>query len=355
MGLRHLKIDRFRCLTAVDFEPHPKQNVIVGANGAGKTSVLESVFYLGRGHSFRPGPSSTLIQRGAEEFTVFGEIQEQDERRRVGAQFGRQGIRIHVNGEPGGAKAELVAAFPVQVIDPQVHELVQGGPKGRRHFIDWGVFHVKHEFLPVWRRYRRALQQRNTALRQGLPRQGIEAWESELIGAGTLIDEYRRTYLARFQAEFEAVSLELLGLVAKCSYRPGWAQDLDFKSALAGARERDVAHGQTQVGPHRAELALEVDGIPARHRLSRGQQKLLGISLVLAQSRFVANEINRDIALLVDEPAAELDADRLAVLIGVLSKTRAQLFITALKPDALPIDSETRLFHVEHGVLSTLL
>lgn len=355
MSLRYLKIDRFRCLTAVDFEPHPRQNIIVGANGAGKTSVLETIFFLGRGRSFRPGQSATLIQSGADEFTVFGEMREREERRRVGVQFGRGGIRIHVNGEPGGATAELAAAFPVQVIDLQVHELVQGGPKGRRHFLDWGVFHVKHEFLPVWRRYRRALRQRNTALRQGLSRQGIEVWEGELISAGTLIDEHRRAYLAEFQHRFESVSLALLGHVATCTYRPGWAQDLDFKAALAGARERDAAHGQTHVGPHRAELALEVDGVAARHRLSRGQQKLLGISLVLAQSQFVAERIHRDIALLVDEPAAELDEDHLARLIGVLSETQAQLFVTALDRGALPIDSETQVFHVKHGVLSTLL
>lgn len=126
-------------------------------------------------------------------------------------------------------------------------------------------------------------------------------------------------------------------------------------AALEETWARDAAYSQTHVGPHRAELALEVDDQPARHRLSRGQQKLLGISLVLAQSQFVARNLDQDVTLLVDEPAAELDNERLLALMNVLNNARAQLFISALDREALPLERLARVFHVEHGELTTLV
>ncbi|MFW2403449.1 MAG: DNA replication/repair protein RecF [Gammaproteobacteria bacterium] len=355
MGVTKAKIERFRCLRSVEFLPDARHNVIVGANGAGKTSILEAIFFLGRGRSFRGGTGSGLIQTGAENLTIFGELASNVGPRRVGVDLSRKGLRIQVDGDRDRKTADLVNALPVQVIDPQIHELVQGGPKDRRRFLDWGVFHVKHEFFSIWRRYRRALQQRNSALRSRQPESAVRVWDQELISAGEKIDRMRREYLDSLADEFGSMSLELLGLPAVGKYRSGWAQGIDFAAALDDSWERDSSHTQTHVGPHRAELALEVDDQPARHRLSRGQQKLLGISLVLAQSQFVARCLDQDVTLLVDEPAAELDSERLEALMSVLSNARAQLFISALDREALPLQMPARVFHVERGELTTLV
>jgi len=355
LALENVKVERFRCLSQVEFCPDASLNLIFGANGAGKTSVLEALFYLGRGRSFRSSQVSSLIQTNAEDFTVFGKIQDGEKRYRLGVQVGRGSSEVHINGQAGGNMADLVEAFPVQIIDPEVHILVQGGPKGRRQFLDWGVFHVKHDFLTTWRRYRRALQQRNMALRQGLERSAIDVWSAELLDAGLKVDELRRSYLAGFEVVFGRISEQLLGLAAICRYLPGWSQEESFAGALDDSWDRDSKHGLTHVGPHRAELALEVGGRAARHRLSRGQQKLLGTALVLAQCEFVASSQQRTVALLVDEPAAELDSGHLVQLIDVLVKPGVQLFMTALEADALPLKSQPTLFHVKHGELSTLL
>jgi DNA replication and repair protein RecF len=355
VSVRKLSIRNFRCLTSVEFEPDPGINVIFGPNGAGKTSILEALFFIGRGRSFRSGTRSTFVQSGTEEFTIFAEVSERDSTRRLGLSSGRDGLQVQIDGDRGGRTAELVRALPVQVIDPSVHELVQGGPKGRRRFLDWGVFHVKHNFFPDWRRYKKALQQRNEALRQGLSRDAVAAWESELIEMGMEIDALRRSYLDSFRPAFEDMALALLGLPAKIEYRSGWQHDRTLFDAIHASWDRDAALGRTHVGPHRAELALVVDNAAARHRLSRGQQKLLGISMVLAQSQFVARQLDRTVALLVDEPAAELDSERLAKLLDVLQETRTQLFVTALDREALPIDSASRSFHVERGEVATLV
>ena len=355
MALESVTIERFRCLDRVEFEPGPQLNVIVGANGAGKTSVLEAIFYLGRARSFRSSQNSALIQTDARDFTVFGRISDRQQHYRVGVRVGRGSTEIHINGESGGNTAALIEAFPVQIIDPEVHILVPGGPSARRQFLDWGVFHVKHDFLTAWRRYRRALQQRNLVLRQSGHDADVDAWDHELTESGARIDELRRRYTADFRSLFESVSDQLLGATAELEYLPGWPADQTFAQALSESRARDRKYGSTQVGPHRAEMSIEVDGRAARHRLSRGQQKMLGTALVLAQCEFVAAELGRTVALLVDEPAAELDPGHLEKLIGSLTQPGLQLFLTALEPDALPVKPTPAMFHVEHGKLSTLL
>lgn len=355
MGLQKVKIDNFRCLESVEFAPDARINLITGENGAGKTSILEALFFLSRGRSFRPGQAQGLIRAEAEEFTVFCELAD-TETRRLGVRFSRaDGRSIHFDGGVGAQIADSSAAFPVQVIDPEVHHLVQGGPQGRRQFLDWGVFHVKHSFFESWRRFRRALQQRNTALRQKADESVVQVWDSELLQAGQLIDIDRREYLEEFEPFLTRISLALLGTSVLCRYSPGWPAGGGFENALAKSLTRDRLYGMTHVGPHRAELVLEVDGTPARHHLSRGQQKLLGTALLLAQSEFVAARMDRHVTLLVDELAAELDAGHLESLIRALEKPGLQLFFTALREDVLPFAKEPALFHVKHGVLSTLI
>lgn len=274
---------------------------------------------------------------------------------RLGARGSRGGLDIHVNGARGGSIADLAAGLPVQVIDPQVHDLIQGGPQNRRRFLDWGVFHVKHEYLTFWRRYRRALQQRNRALRAGNSRDSVKAWDKELIESGISVDSCRRDYLELFKPALAGISDRLLGQFAECHYLAGWPAEKDFATALADSWDRDRALGSTQVGPHRAELAIDIEGLAARHRLSRGQQKLLAAALVLAQSEFVAAAADRAVALLVDEPAAELDRPHLEGLIAALPRPGVQLFLTALTPEALPLFGDRRTFHVEHGEVTTLV
>ncbi|MAF82553.1 MAG: DNA replication/repair protein RecF [Gammaproteobacteria bacterium] len=354
-GLLLLRAEHLRCLDSIELLADPAQNIIVGENGAGKTSILEAIYYLGRGKSFRPGPASMLIQTGQTTFTIFGEVAEPSGRHRLGISHGRDGLQAHFDTQAQATLADLASALPVQIIDPEVHQLIQGGPQGRREFVDWGVFHVKHEFINEWRRYRRALKQRNAALKQGLAKQAVMAWDPELIESGLEIDAARREYVSTFMPLMSSISTELLLNEANYYYLPGWASTDSFSEALSASWERDCTYGATQVGPHRAELSIQSDGQAARNRLSRGQQKLLSIALVLAQSIFVARSQKRKVTLLVDEPAAELDTVHVHKLFEILSCEELQLFISTLDLDALPVTGGAKVFHVERGALSTLI
>ena len=354
-GLKLLRVRNLRCLDDIELEADPAANLIVGTNGAGKTSILEAIYLLGRGKSFRSGQASMLIQNGQEALTVFGEVGSDREQHRLGLNITRQGQEAHFDGQAHARIAELAAALPVQIIDPEVHQLIQGGPSERREFIDWGVFHVKHSFLGAWRRYRRALKQRNAALKQGQPRAAVQAWDDELLEFGLEVDQARSDFISDYLPLFSSICSDMLQMETNCIYLHGWAADKTFAESLQEGWERDRQYASTQNGPHRAELRIEADGQPARHRLSRGQQKLLSIAMVLAQSIFVARAMDRKVTLLVDEPAAELDTDFLHRLMNMLTCAELQLFISTLERAALPEIKQASAFHVELGRLSALL
>ena len=152
MSLKQFRVSGFRCLAESDFAPDPALNLIAGPNASGKTSLLEAIFYIGRGRSFRASGNRELIQSGQKGFTLYGEIQNGDVIHRAGVEVEAGQRRIRIDGEVG-TSAGLAGFLPVQAIDPEIHNLVQGGPEFRRQFLDWGVFHVKHSFLDAWRRY----------------------------------------------------------------------------------------------------------------------------------------------------------------------------------------------------------
>ena len=214
---------------------------------------------------------------------------------------------------------------------------------------------MKHDFLHAWRRYRRALKQRNAALKQGQSKQVVTAWDSELIESGLEIDMARRQYVDDIMPLLSSISVEMLGNSSNCIYQRGWGENNSFPDALSASWDRDCSYGATQVGPHRAELLIQSEDHSVRHRLSRGQQKLLSIAMVLAQSIFVARSLKRKVTLLVDEPAAELDDEHLRRLMDILCCEELQLFISTLDLDALPVSKPSRVFHVERGILSTLV
>ena len=353
MSLTRLQITGLRCLTSAELSAHPDLNVVIGHNGAGKTSLLEAIYLLGRGRSFRAPQLGGLVAAGQQEATIFAETHEPDGK--LGLRIGAGATEIRIDGRGGASVAELAERLPVQLIDPAVHSLVQGGPGERRRYLDWGVFHVKHEFLGGWRKFRRALQQRNAALKQGADSATVAAWEPDLLDGAAIVDRCRRSYVRDIEPILQLYVAKFVDIAAKLRYRPGWSETASLAEALAVGSDRDRALGATQAGPHRAELEIVVDGQLARHRLSRGQQKLLGAAMVLAQAECVQSATGKRPILLVDEPAAELDPRHLAGLVDGIVESGSQVFITALADAALPVSDSHARFHVERGEVTALV
>jgi DNA replication and repair protein RecF len=357
MSLERLGIEDFRCIERAELEFHPRCNLISGQNASGKTSLLEAIFFLGRGRSFRTNRSDTLIRAETRQFTLTGRLDATGVSQPIGMRVNSEGIEARFAGRPVSGLAELATRLPVQAIDPEVHRLVDGGPQERRRYLDWGVFHVEPTFVDHWRRYQRALRQRNAALRAGQAPRLVRAWDPELLDAAEVVASHRERYLGRLRAAVESAGQRLLGLQIDLGLSRGWSADRTLHEALEASFARDLERGLTHAGPHRADVVVRVDGHPARDRVSRGQQKLVAASMLLGQLKCDAEQGSGVAALLVDDPAAELDATSLDRLLSEVLTLPSQLFITALDPanPALQRLPDGPRFHVEHGEFTRLI
>lgn len=352
MSLIELAVEDLRCLQQVRLSLHPRHNLIWGSNGSGKTSLLEAIFLLGRGRSFRTRNSERLIRHTQQRLVVFGRT-DGPVPHAVGVQVSKgTGTVARIDGAPAESLAELSQAFPVQVIDPGVHKLVEEGGHRRRRWLDWAVFHVEHGFADLWVRYTRAVKQRNAALRTQSGQ--ASAWDPEVARLGELIAESRGAVLQRLEGAWRELVAALCGLEVSLHYSRGWSQEVSLAQALAGSRGRDQAKGLTHCGPHRADVVVRLGGRPAREVLSRGQQKLVAIAMTLAPIRLVQDVSSTTPTLLLDDPAAELDRMHLQRFIEQVSRLGCQLILTALQAPVEGVEKglfgrPDRVFHVEQG------
>jgi len=352
MSIEQFSAQDFRCLRSIEFEVAPGNNLIYGANASGKTSVLEALAYLGRGKSFRGATTNELIRHGEKEFVLFGRTVGDGRSPTIGVRNSSEGLDVRVDGESGGGAAALAAALPLQIIDPDVHDLVAGAPEHRRRYLDWIAFHVEHDYLEIWRRFRRALKQRNAALKSGAATTTIDGWNAQFVELSGRLDAGRRQALAVAVAGLEDAAGDLLGADVRFEYRPGWNEDRGLLQSLEAGTERDIQLGSTQHGPHRADLRLTYDERQARKLVSRGQQKLLACAMVLAATETAQAALEQPLLLLLDDPAAELDADSLSRLMGRVEALGCQVVATSLAPNAGLFADSAAMFHVEHGALT---
>lgn len=357
MILDSLGVEDFRCIERADLALHPRANLISGPNASGKTSLLEAMFVLGRGRSFRTAHTETLVRRERPAFQLLGRVQTDALQRPLGMRFSRSGMEVRYAGREVSGLAELATVLPVQAIDPEVHRLVEGGPLERRRYFDWGVFHVEPGFIAQWRKFQRALKQRNAALKAGQPEQLVRLWDHDLVEAGEAVAAQRARYVEALAPHVERVGARLLGASLEISLSRGWAAERSLADSLAASWARDQERGLTHTGPHRADLAIRFEGVAARDRISRGQQKLAAAALLLGQLRCDAELGSEVTVLLVDDPAAELDRQHLERLLEEVADLPAQLVVTALDPanPALGSLGQGHRFHVEHGVVTRLL
>lgn len=356
MRLESLYIDNFRCIELCDIELSPGVNCIVGDNASGKTSFLEAVYILGRGESFRQSRLGQAVRHNSNALTIRARLTDSlGSRHRIGCHASRASHHLKLDDQNETRRFDLISILPLQHIDPNVHRLLEQGPKYRRHFLDWGVFHVEHAFFPAWRRYRRALKQRNRALRANRPKHQVIAWDAELVQQGEIIDACRRRYLDEIKQRLPETTRYLAAdddLVF--SYQPGWRGDNGFGFALAQSLEQDLRAGFTQQGPHRADIRISIAAVRARDWVSRGQQKLLTAALLLTQADILQSTRGVQPVLLLDDMAAELGENYRAALAAEVERLGVQCFLTFLSRDLIPsVLKETRMFHVEQGHITT--
>ena len=348
MSLSDITISNLRCIEHAELRLPLALTLVSGGNGSGKTSLLEGIFVLGRGRSFRTRNSERLIRRGQTHMRVTGEVNRASGHSvRLGVEVNRTGATARVAGRPAETLAELSQFFAIQVIEPGVHRLVEEGGYRRRRWLDWAVFHVEPQFVDTWLRYTRVLKQRNAALKTQAA--AVSVWDTDLARLGEAITDSRQRLMDRLQPYWQAAVAALSGLEVELHYLRGWSQEHTLAEALTAARATDELRRQTHAGPHRADIAVRLHGRPARDVLSRGQQKLVAVAMTIAQLRLLQEATQMSPTLLLDDPAAELDGERLQRFIDEVTSLRCQLVVTSLHSESRLFGTPESTFRMEAG------
>ena len=367
MRLDSLEITNLRNLQSVSLSPHPNINFIIGPNGSGKTSFLEAISLLSNGRSFRTPDSKKLIRQQSESLVVFGIGQsEQLGSVRIGISKDQKGNTLaKLDGKVQYKVSSLAKVLPVLSIETNSLELIEGGPSLRRGMLDWGMFHVEHNFLDTWSHYRSALKQKNALLKSGRKVSATEVhhWNAVIARHGDRLNLERCRYTEAFQESFVKISSHYFDTnVITFRYRAGWDTEKypTLLECLNDKLETEVSRCSCLYGPHRADLDILWEGTLAKDICSRGQKKLVLYGVRLAQVAHMMDKIGVSPILLLDDLPAELDDKNIKNVIRFLKEFPCQTFITAINDQSITQDmlsafEEHKMFHVEHGTFKETL
>ncbi|NCP65598.1 MAG: DNA replication/repair protein RecF [Paraglaciecola sp.] len=361
MILGLVQVSNFRNLDNLTLKPSPSLNIIVGANGSGKSSILEAIHYLGFSRSFRTSKHKNVIQHGKEEFTVHGKLQIGALERRLGLVRTRDDeCLVSIDGLKSKSTADLVSQLPVQIFTPQSSELIVGAPNLRRKFSDWLLFHVEPEINQVFANFRRCSQQVNAIYKKSFSsginfnEREIDYWLLQFCEFGQYISHKRETLLNSELQELILFNLSafLPEFSFEISYYRGWEKDLSLYESLVKNVTRDLKNGYLGNGPQKADIRIKVRGLPVEEVLSRGQLRMLVAALQIAQAEYLKKKLDKTVVFLLDDIGAELDVSKQVLFIDKLLATGSQLFVTAISAIQLSyLDGykNKKVFHVEHG------
>ncbi len=352
MPIARLAIQNVRNIAEATLELDPGVNLLSGPNGAGKTAALESLHLLFRSRSFRTTRIASVIQREQKHLavgatlTVDGRaVQAKTLRSRGGA------VELYRDGARLKQTSALARLQPIQLLLPSVADLVFGAPAKRREWLDWGVFHVKPDYMRLLRAYSRALSQRNVVLRQGVTGSDLDTWSAPMVSYGEMLTEHRLNYLdsVAYSIRESLRALTETPFELELRLRRGWSDD-DLADALGQSLARDVKSGVTHTGPHRADVDVIVDGAAAATTLSRGQGKIVATAMRIGQA--LALSASAQTLFLIDEVGAELDPGHSAKLFAAMAGLEGQVVATSAQEPRLPSGVDGRVFHVKQGVFS---
>ena len=358
MRVAAIEIRHLRILDGIDVEFSPRANLLVGSNGSGKSSLLEAVHIMGSGRSFRSHRLRDVVTHGKSSLQIVGRTVGHDGiAETIGIEHTREGLRIRRGGVDIKAASELAAFLPTVTVTPESYRLITDGADLRRRIIDRHLFHVEPMYLKHHQRYRRALRQRNAAIRSGAADTELAGWDVELAEAGEQLTEKRVRYLDQALRTMNEVIGKLVGKSVDIEFYRGWDSDMTLMQACEYLLTRDRQRGYTQAGPHRADLRFTIHGRPVQHSLSRGETKTFVTAVAVAQVRDLASILGHPPVVLVDDLASELDSDSRSRCLAELNATGAQIFLTAVPECGLDrgdVEAES-LFHVEQGNIREVL
>lgn len=259
---------------------------------------------------------------------------------------------VKIDGDEGYKVADLAHLLPMQLITPESFTLLNGGPKYRRAFLDWGCFHQRQGFFTAWSQLKRLLKQRNAALRQASHYRQLQHWDQQLIPLAEQISQWREDYSAALVHDITASCQQFLPEYRMSfTFQRGWDKEQDYRQVLENQFTRDRLLAHTSQGPHKADLRIRADGVPVEDSLSRGQLKLLMCALRLAQGDYFTRHSGQHCLYLLDDFASELDEQRRGLLASRLKQSQSQVFVSAISARQIQdmTEKNSKLFMVDQG------
>jgi len=343
--LQHLWLTDFRSYPSAEVEFAPGLTALLGANGEGKTNVMEAVAYLATLSSFRGAPNDALVRHGCSTAVVRAEGEREGRSLLVEAEITTRGRgRVQVNKQRLARARDLLGALRVSVFSPDDLELVKGGPAERRRYLDDTLVARQPKLDVVRSDLDKVLRQRNALLRQAGGRVTAEiestlaVWDAKLVDAGEALADARSALVDDLAPALAEAYDQVAGRPAHVdvAYQAPWREH-GLAAALEAARTDELRRGVSLVGPHRDELALTLDAMPARTHASQGEQRSVALALRLAAHRIVTDSTGTPPILLLDDVFSELDPDRSAALLAHLPAGQTLLSSAAgLPPGADP-------------------
>jgi DNA replication and repair protein RecF len=356
MKLGKVQISHFRNINDLSLTAHKSLNVFLGANGSGKSSILEALHYLGFARSFRTHKHKSVISHDSSGFTVFcSAFAEDGLQQKFGiSRMSDDSCIVNINGQKTKRATDLASYLPIQIFTPQSSDLLLGAPKLRRRYLDWLLFHVEQSFNLDFQVYSRSLKHLNALYKSHKQEQGLEYWSDIICEKGDAISFNRAILLDEHLIQLINANLKdfLPEFSFEISYYRGWEKGHTLKEAVLKNRDRDQRYGFLSVGPHKADLRIKTQGVNAYEVLSRGQLRMLVAGMQLAQTQYLHAKTSKTSIFLLDDVGAELDEEKRKVFISRLNTSDTQLFVTAIdikQLEFLENYNDKKVFHVEHG------
>jgi len=351
MAIEELQCHEFRNLKNATFTFNSKLNLIIGKNGSGKSSLLESIYTLSTSKSFRTQHLKNCITHNANKFILFGKYNNHT----IGIQKESIKLLTKVNNQIINKRSELAKIQSVLVIDSSSFDLLLGGKQKRREFLDWALFHVEPSFSDIWIKYKNILKQRNYLLRNKNLKE-IVYWDKYLINFNEQINQFRSDLLKKLIDEFRLKNKknEILNKVT-IEYSQGWKKNQAYQDALNEKLSIDIKRGFTSVGSHKCDIKFLIDNKEIKDIFSRGQTKLLVINLYLILMDYVYKNTKSRPIFIIDDLVAELDKNTIKDVIVSLVEKDYQVFVSSIEYDDFfkQLKIEKTVFHVKHGEIKT--
>jgi DNA replication and repair protein RecF len=354
MTLTQVNIHNVRNIKKIQMNLHPNFNVFYGSNGSGKTSILEAIYLLGSGRSFKTRETTPILSFFESSLTVFAKIDVDDTLSIQKSTLGS--TKVKINQQICSNTSSLATYLPCQLFYQDMFQIIDTGPAVRRSLLDWGLFYKENNYNNLIKEYRHVLKQRNSLLKQKAKPFNFIPWDKLLVDLAVEIDILRDNYFKIWSITFQDFLEQLTSTYCTIKYYKGWDKKnlgLDYKAILAEKFNQDLQYQYTSAGPHNADIIFDSVELKAKQVLSRGQQKIILIALKLAQ----ASLLQKPCIYLFDDVIAELDLMHIENLLKCLAKLKGQFFFTAI--DATPLINSNHLenpfvFKVDNGSIKPI-